>query len=339
MATAQNLSPQSSPVPSTEPVQHMLRQQLEQRRQRLQEALAHGARVELQRLLGEVDAALTRMDTGVFGICEECRDSIEVERIITDPLTCFCLDHLPPQQQRQLERDLELAAQIQARLLPRHDLRVDGWRAAYHYKPVGVVSGDYCDVVVGPDNSLYFIVGDVVGKGVAASLLMANLSAMFRALIPLGVPLSQLMQRANRVFCESTLPTQFATLICGRAQSDGAVEICNAGHVPALVVRGGEVLTLDSGALPVGLFCEQDFPTANVQLNQGDSVVLLTDGISEARNRHDEEYGTTRLCELLRDAGQADAGALVETCVNDLVSFRTATLDDETLMVVQRAGS
>ena len=113
-------------------------------------------------------------------------------------------------------------------------------------RPAGPVSGDYCDLVPGSPGHFHFLLGDVSGKGVAAAMLMSHLSAMLRTLITLDLPLSQLMERASRVFCESTLPTHYATLICGRASSSGEIEICNAGHPPPLVVQADGIVRLDA---------------------------------------------------------------------------------------------
>lgn len=157
------------------------------------------------------------MNAGTFGLCATCHDAIEPDRLLADPLTQFCLDHLTPVEQRALQQDLELASRIQRELLPKPDTRFDGWEIAYHYQPAGPVSGDYCDLIPGDADQVYFLIGDVAGKGVAAAMLMSHLSAMLRTLITVGLPLSQLMERASRVFCESTLPTHYATLVCGRA--------------------------------------------------------------------------------------------------------------------------
>ena len=253
-----------------DPLHLALRHQLEHRREVLEEAAARTEGAQFVRLLHEVDAALDRLEGGTYGICEQCHEPVEEGRLLADPLVRFCLDHLGPKEQDALQRDLELAAQIQTRLLPKRDFRCDGWHVAYHYRPLGVVSGDYCDLVIGPDEQLYFMVGDVSGKGVAASMLMSNLSAIFRALIPLGLPLADLMERANCVFTGSTLPTQFATLICGRAWAGGALELCNAGHVPALMVTPGEVGQVGSHGLPIGLFAQQKFTTSTFELPAGE---------------------------------------------------------------------
>lgn len=98
-----------------------------ERRRRLQEILAaDGETAHLVRLMREIDAALERLDEGTYRLCEVCHESIETERLVADPLVCVCLDHLTEAQQRSLEHDLELAARIQAGLLPENDLRTDG---------------------------------------------------------------------------------------------------------------------------------------------------------------------------------------------------------------------
>ena len=125
-------------------IEPLLREQLIDRRQKL-EAVAHGFHrpPELAQLLQEVDAALDRMDRGVYGLCEVCHDPVETERLLADPLQRFCLGDLTVSQQRALEQDLELAAQIQVGLLPQRNQKIDGWEVAYHYQPAGPVSGDY----------------------------------------------------------------------------------------------------------------------------------------------------------------------------------------------------
>src|SRR5215467_12625392 len=120
-----------------------LRAQLEERKHRLEDALARAqGNASVSQLLQEVDSALERMGNGTYGICEECHDSIERDRLLADPLVRLCLDHLTAPQRRRLEEDLELAAGVQQRLLPPRPFRAHGWRAHYHYEPLGVVSGD-----------------------------------------------------------------------------------------------------------------------------------------------------------------------------------------------------
>ena len=323
-------------VTAIEPV---LRRQLIDRRQKLVSASSVFHRpAELTRLLDEVDSALKRMDDGIYGLCEVCHDPVETERIIANPTERFCIDHLTTTQQRALEEDLQLAAQIQSTLLPPPTRTLDGWDVAYHYQPAGPVSGDYCDLINGEHDSLYFVLGDVSGKGVAASMLMAHLHAMFRTLASIGMPLEQMVERASRVFCESTLPTQYATLVCGKAGPDGEVEICNAGHLPPLLVQRGDVTRIAATGLPVGMFCSESFSVSKFQMEKGDSIFLYTDGCSEWSNDTGQEYGLDRLCEMLREDVDTSPRPLLERGLRHLGNFTggSAQIDDLTLMAIQR---
>lgn len=316
----------------------IFRDQLLDRRQKLETAAATlGRPDEVTRLLQEVDAALTRMNAGTFGLCATCHEAIEPDRLLTDPLTQFCLDHLTPVEQRALQQDLDLASRIQRELLPGPDVRLDGWEVAYHYQPAGPVSGDYCDLIPGNADQGYFLIGDVAGKGVAAAMLMSHLSAMLRTLITIGLPLSQLMERANRVFCESTLPTHYATLVCGRASSSGEIEICNAGHPPPLLVHAGEIIRLDATGLPIGMFCSERFSSRIVQLARGDTLLLYTDGLLEAQNAIGVEYGIERLAALAAAANRQPK-VVVDACLRDLAGFRgvPGVDDDLTILAIGR---
>ncbi len=208
----------------------------------------------------------------------------------------------------------------------------------YYYRPAGVVSGDYCDLIDGEDQSLHFVLGDVSGKGVAASMLMAHLHAMFRTLVSVNLPLERMVERASRVFCESTLPTQYATLIYGRAGTNGQVELCNAGHLPALVAHNGAVSSLAATGLPVGVFCSETFTVDRVLLEKGDTLLLYTDGVSESVDNNGNEYGVERLANLLRENKKLSPETLIKLCVDELSAFSShrSPIDDLTLMAIQR---
>jgi sigma-B regulation protein RsbU (phosphoserine phosphatase) len=317
----------------------MMREQLVQRREMVVTAIsAAGPDPQLTSLLGEVDAALERFESGAYGLCEVCHDTVEADRLIANPLERFCLDHLNANERRALEDDLNLASQVQRGLLPGHNLRFEGWHFDYCYEPAGLVSGDYIDIVQTRETDLYFALGDVSGKGVAASMLMAKLHAVFRSLIPLGLGVDQLTERASRLFGESTLPGQYATLICGRASKDGEVSICNAGHPPALLSRDGQIEPISATGLPLGMFPSQKFSVERVRLGSGDTLLLYTDGVPDALNGRDEEYGMSRLIDITRTSGSLPPDRLVASCLSDVSAFRqdTARFDDVTLMGIRR---
>ena len=322
-------------------IQESIRQQLQVRRGRLRDIIPAAADpAPFVRLLDEVDDALGRMAQGTYGLCVVCHDEVEERRLLVDPLLRNCLDHLTPAQQRALEQDLELAERLQRDLLPRPDLALSGWEIGYRYEPLGHVSGDYCDVTALPDGGMFFALGDVSGKGIAASIMMSHLHAMFRTLISLELPLSQMVERASRVFCESTLPTHFATLVCGKASPWGDVEICNAGHLPPVLVQGGQIKSIEGSGLPVGIFCDETFRVDKLRFGVGDMLVLFTDGIPEAEDSSGREYGTERLFQFVGRSSQLPLGSLVADCIREVRSFRNAApvRDDLTLLAIRRVA-
>src|SRR5437773_8372669 len=138
----------------------IVRDQLLERKEKLEEAIALGGDFEFANLLGEVDTALAKINNVTFGQCEACDGHVERERLLADPLVRVCLSELTDSERAALETDLELAAAIQNGLLPKSVKGNDAWKADFVYEPQGIVSGDYCDVIP-LDDELYFVLGDV----------------------------------------------------------------------------------------------------------------------------------------------------------------------------------
>jgi len=316
-----------------------LRSDLIDWRKRLETAIDESSESShLASLLSEVDSALHRMHAGVAGICEECHETIE-DDAVKDPIARYCLECLNAQEQRALQNDLDAVSLVQYTLLPTQDLSVDGWRAFYHYEAAGPVSGDYCDLVCNENGDLFFLLGDVSGKGIAASMLMAHLHATFRSLIGLDLSVDQLVERANQVFANCTMPSYYATLVCGRARRSGSLEVCNAGHCPPLLISKGQVKSIDATGLPVGIFCREQYTASEFQLEPGDSLLLYTDGLTESRSPYDAEYGADRLTRVISTRHPLSPQALTAACIDDARSFRggRSKTDDLTVMVIQRA--
>jgi sigma-B regulation protein RsbU (phosphoserine phosphatase) len=312
--------------------------ELQNRREKLATVRhATASEASLQELIHNVDEAIARLEKGTFGICEECNESIERERLICDPLLRFCLDHLSQQEQRALESDLVLAAQIQRALLPCADWSREGWRARYHYQPAGMVSGDYCDLIEA-DGTFLFLVGDVAGKGVAASMLMSHLHATFRSLVGRNLSLRELVQHANRLFSESTTAGQYATLVVGRAWPDGRVEYVSAGHLPLLHVSSTGVSSRRATGVPLGMFCTTDFPVCELWLAPGDTLFMYTDGLTESFNKAGDEYGTRRVEELARRHAQTELEQMLASCLKEMHDFSGGAkqMDDLTLLALRR---
>jgi sigma-B regulation protein RsbU (phosphoserine phosphatase) len=303
-----------------------LQRQLEERKQRLETVIARSPNDEnLSALLREVDSAIDRFESGSYGICESCHDTIERERLLADPLIRFCLDHLNAHDRVALQRDL----------LPPADLKVEGWQTSYHYAPLGPVSGDYCDLYP-HDGQLFFMLGDVSGKGVAASMRMTQLHALFRSLIGMGLPLAEIVDRINWVLCGSGLAGQYATLVCGLATAKGQVELFNAGHLPVIAVQRDGVHMLESTGFPLGMFHDATFASSCVTLASGDILFLYTDGLSEAQG-DGGEYGIERLTGLLGRQAASRADSVIAACIEDLRTFAGANpgMDDVTLLAIR----
>jgi len=317
---------------------HELRPKIIDRRNRLQAVAATLSAEYVNELLAEIDATLQRIDNGSFGICETCHDPIESDRLEQNPLTRFCVDHLTGAELRAHEQDMELATQIQTRLLPERNIAIACWETHYRYEPAGVVGGDYCEIVPSADGkSLFFALGDVTGKGVAASLLMTHLSAIFRSLLSLDLPLAEVMARANRLFSESTPATHYATLVAGRTTEQGT-DLCNAGHCRPLILRGGGTDRIDATGLPLGLFAGGAYTVRQIPLAAGDSLVLYSDGVTEAQDPDGNEYEEHRLIRSLEGHAARDMATIAEAALRDVSSFCGAQPrhDDTTLLIVRR---
>jgi sigma-B regulation protein RsbU (phosphoserine phosphatase) len=315
----------------------VVREQLLAGRSRLSDILGESESEHMLRLLEEVDSALDRIDRGAYGVCEVCQGTVDDEVISENPLARVCLDCLTPKQQRALEYDLELAGEIQKGLLPPCDVVLAGWETCYHYQPAGVVSGDYCDLIPGANGELHFVMADVSGKGVAAAMLSSNLRAVFRSLVPMGLSTEELLQRASRLFRQSALPTQYATLVFGKTTLDGDVEIVNAGHLPALLASASGLRVFESTGRPLGMLDDHEFTVEKLQMKPGDTLVLYTDGVSEAENDGGDEYGVERLQRVIEQNWLQCPDKLVGACRQQLDLFRGSRerFDDETLLAIQ----
>lgn len=324
-----------------DPETSFFRHQLLERRRRLRKGLERAQpSPELHPLLEQVDRALQHLEEGTYGLCETCQDPIEKDRLMADPLIRFCLDHLSDTEQAALEADLSLAHEVQQSLLPKPALWVATWDLAYSYQAAGAVGGDYCDVIGldAEETRFAFLLGDVSGKGVSASMLMAYLHALFRTLSLHDLPAGRLLERANHLFCNSTLSSQFATLVCVMAEvSSGEVQVSNAGHLPPLLAREGRVEAVESGGFPLGVFCNSRYPQETLQLGQKDSLLLYTDGVVETRNGSGEDYGMERLKETFGRASGGSAQEGISALLEELTAFAgsAAPADDRTLMMIR----
>jgi len=319
-----------------------LRSELIDWRERLESTARESANsVEWNSLLREVAAAIERLNQkDSYGVCQVCHDEIGAAAMRADPLARTCLSCLTPEQLSELDDDLERAWLIQGELLPKQNLNFNGWGVSYHYEPAGRVSGDS---TVSPETDLAFPPRggvDVTAEPKWAVRKKGRLHAIFRSLIEVGMGVCELVERANHLFADKTMSPYYATLVCGKATPSGVVEICNAGHPAPLLVHSRGVESIAATGLPVGMFCQERYTSTQVKVGNGDRLVLYTDGLSEARNSHDAEYGGARLQSLLSESRQLPANALIQRVLDDVRNFSSGrpTSDDLTLMAIEMVG-
>ena len=322
------------------PVAERARTQLLGRRDQLAGLAMRRRDHRLVALLQKVDSALAALEVGEWGICAVCREPMSAERLHDDPLVTVCLECLEPAERRSLERDLEAAARVQRALLPERELRHDGWEMAYLWEPHGAVSGDHVDVVRPADDSepLHLLLGDVMGKGLAASLLQAHLHALFRALAGPAGSLGELLGRANRLFCEATAGTRYASMVAARLHADGRVELANAGHPRPLLADSRGVRPVEGAGMPLGLFAAAAYEARELWLPPGSTLLLYTDGWTEAL-RGDEELGIGRAAIALQRGEGLPLTEVLAVCRGELERFLGGgpRADDLTLLALRRS--
>jgi sigma-B regulation protein RsbU (phosphoserine phosphatase) len=241
----------------------------------------------------------------------------------------------------RLDHEIEIASQIQRDLLPKTFPQMPHIAVTGSTLACQSVGGDCFDVVALGGGRFGFFVGDVAGKGVAASLLATLLLGVFYTTAALDIPLAEITKRVNQFLCERSSEDRYATLFYGVLDTVGNLEYINAGHVPPLVRRAsGELIELPSSNFPVGMFQEAEFATERVSLSAGDYLVIYSDGVSEARNLRDDMFEQERLSSLMRSFSGENVEQLADAIRTGVRNFTGGApqADDITMVVVQYKG-
>ncbi len=288
------------------------------------------ARSHLQTL----DTALVKADNKTLGRCEVCHDYVETDRLEMDFTACVCIDHYSPEQKRQLEAELELSHKVQKSLLPQQLPNIPGLQIAAFIQPAEIVGGDYFDFFRFRDGAHGWAIADVMGKGLPASMLMASLQAALRILVPEHESPAEVVRRLNALFCHNVHLIRFITLFLVRYDPQTRVlEYCNAGHHPPLLHKHGEAHWLKPTGAAIGLTESFTFGNETVQLAGGEVLLFYTDGVTEAMNAYNEEFGEQRLAELVRTNVQKPPRALLETLRSALREFAGAAPQDDITII------
>ncbi|HEV8631341.1 MAG TPA: SpoIIE family protein phosphatase [Thermoanaerobaculia bacterium] len=248
--------------------------------------------------------------------------------------------HQEALEKERLEREMELAAQIQQGILPRALPDIAGYELLGWTRPARHVGGDYWDVVPLPDGRYALLVADVSGKGVSAALLVSTLHSALRLLLARGESVEGLLQAVNQHLIDFSAANKFATLLLATLDvSSGEVAYVNAGHNPGVLLRrDGAIEPLPACAVPLGLLPGPVYRESLTALAAGDLLCLYSDGVTEASARSGEEYGLERLEALLRQQQTAPLSELRGALDEELLSFVAGQPqgDDQTVVLLRR---
>ena len=243
------------------------------------------------------------------------------------------------ESERRAARELEIAKQVQARLFPQSLPKLTTLDYAGICIQAREVGGDYYDFLTLGQDRLGLVIGDIAGKGIAAALLMANLQANLRSqcAITLDEP-QKLLRAVNQLFFENTTDGAYATLFFAEYDGEGRnLRYANCGHLCALLLRSDDTVErLDSTSTVLGLFKEWDCSIGERRLHPGDTLALYTDGITEAFNDAEEEYGEQRLIEALRRHRKLSSQELLDSIVDDVRQFSPHGQHDDITLIVAR---
>lgn len=287
----------------------------------------------IHRIVG--DAPIATLVTLIFGVVsfrfEEQRARMEQrQRELQGQV------QLGQVQEQSHKAELEQAHEIQRHLLPRETPQIAGFQIACAWQPAKSVSGDYFDVFPLAEGRLALCIADVSGKGITAALLMANLQASVRAFAPEAASPAVLCAKLNSVLCDTIAPGKFVTFFYGIIDSQQRrLHYENAGHcLPLLVHADGTILLPASYSGVLGLFSHWTFQDSELQLQPGDCLVLMTDGVLEAANASEEEFGYQRLIEVVKTKRGAGVHG-IRTAIMEAVSlFCEGKFDDDASLIV-----
>ncbi len=243
-------------------------------------------------------------------------------------------------ERERMEHELELAIEIQQQFQPSAPPLMD----EYEFQGISFscyeIGGDYYDFIEQADGNMLFALGDVSGKGTAAALLMSSVHASMHAQVSAKTPLKDIVTAVNQYLAENTPANRFVTMFVAELdQQTGVIKYINAGHNPPLIGRAdGTVEQLESGGFPLGIIPSAQYDVGETNLQPGEVLVIYSDGVSEANNLAEDEFGMERLIEVVRKNASASAAGMRDKVESALSAFtKTAPANDDiTLVIVKR---
>jgi sigma-B regulation protein RsbU (phosphoserine phosphatase) len=240
------------------------------------------------------------------------------------------------ERERLMEEDLKAAYELQRLLLPTRAPAFQGLEVAVGLRPAREISGDIYDFFEESDHHTVLAFGDVSGKGAAAALYGALVAGLLRTLAPGKKNPSVLLRALNEALIERKVEARYVTLlVMSWHPHSGVFSMANAGALPPMVCRAGEIIKLRVEGVPLGLLDSREYEEIPLQTHSGDTIVLYSDGITDHLSLGGEEYGRGRLAKVVRGNCARPAQQIVSAIFEDMDRFAMKAFDDQTVMVLK----
>lgn len=296
---------------------------------------------------------LTGFDNSIVGVLQVLNKSVGAFDDLDDELVCVFGAQVGVALQRQMlleqyaekqriQEDLNIARKIQQGLIPKRPPRADGYDIAGWNRPADETGGDCYDFFELEGGDIAVIVADATGHGIGPALMIAECRALFRATMSLSRDLASVIGKINNLLCEDLLEDRFVTAFFGIvAPQHRTLSYLSAGHGPLLkyIRERDEIVELSANAVPLGIMPEIEFDAPDVfEMAQGDMMILVTDGFFEWINAKEEQFGISRMCDVIRAHRDDGAEAIIRTLHEAVVSFSDGTTqaDDLTAVIIKK---
>lgn len=266
--------------------------------------------------------------------------NIRAEKIVRDERIYDLTSLLQRLEKLRIDKELSMAAEVQRALLSSDIHAIDFCEAVGDSIPCRTIGGDFFELGRHRSGSLSVALGDVAGKGPASALLASMIQGMLAVQAGTESPPAEILSAINRLLVKRRVEPRFATLVCGVLSPDGEFAYANGGHNPPILLSGSRIERLTVGGPVIGAFEAVRYEQETIRLNAGDSLVLFSDGVVEARNPEDEEYGEDRLIASLRTLLTHGASELLRDTLESVRAFSSGAsqTDDITAVVITYTG-
>jgi phosphoserine phosphatase RsbU/P len=290
-----------------------------------------------------IEDCLEKIDEQTLGVCVVCHGHVDAILLEMDYTAAVCLDHYSDEERRRLEAELELSQVVQRALLPQSVPSIQGVELAAFSRPSEIIGGDYFDFFQFRDGTHGLVIADVSGHGVSAGMLMSSLQMAIRTMAPETDVPAEILERINRFYIHNINFTTFVTIFLARFDpATLTLTYVNAGHNPPAVRRKSDstITWLRPTAPAIGLAEEFRARMETISFEEGDSLLLYTDGLTEVLNISNEEFGQERLGALVQQYADRPAPDLLQTIRRAVSTFGGGRplVDDVTMVALRISG-